>query len=132
MEPLGWRMVLEIAAPVHTAHPLKEIGGRVNNHSQALIVGYEVGMSAAECLSGLHTRMRIILVGCRTLIAVDASRDRMRAGAGCLTVPDCEDREVGIVAAAAAEMVVLDRHMRTVAVHFEVDTVALECESLSS
>lgn len=60
--------------------------------------------------------------------------DLTRADAGCLMVFDCGDPEVDIVvvAAAAAGMVVLDRHMRTVAVHFEVDTVALECESLAS
>lgn len=103
----------------------------MNTHSQPSIVAYEVGMSAAECLWGLHTRMRIVLVGCRTLIAVDESRDLMRAGAGCLTVTGCEDPELDIVvAAAAAETVVLGLHMRKVAAHFEVDTVALVCESL--
>lgn len=56
--------------------------------------------------------------------------DLTRADAGCLMVFDCGDPEVDIVVAAG--MVVLDRHMRTVAVHFEVDTVALECESLAS
>lgn len=105
----------------------------MNTHSQASIVAYEVGMSAAECLWGLHTRMRIVLVGCRTLIAVGESRGLMKAGAGCLTVSGCEDPEEDIVAAAAAaaETVVLGLHMKKVAAHFEVDTVALVCESLS-
>lgn len=107
----------------------------MNTHFQASIVAYEVGMSAAEYLWGLHTRMRIVLVGCRTSIAVGESRDLMRAGAGYLTVSGCEDPEVDIVVVvvvvAAAETVVLGRHMRKVAAHFEVDTVALVRESLS-
>lgn len=82
----------------------------MNTHSQASIVACEVGMSAAECPWGLHTRMRIVLVGCRTLIAVDESKDLMRAGAGCLTVSDCEGPEADIVV-AAAETVVLGLHM---------------------
>lgn len=87
-------------------------------------------MSAAGYLWGLRTRMRIILVDCRKLIAVGENRDLMRADAGCLTVSDYEGPEMDIVV-AAAEMVVLDRHMRTAAAHFEVDIVALECEGLS-
>ena len=87
-------------------------------------------MSGAGYLWGLHTRMRIILVGYRRLIAVGGNRDLLRGDAGCLMVSDYEDPEVDIVV-AAAEIVVLDRHMRTAAAHFEVDIAALECESLS-
>ena len=71
-------------------------------------------------------------MGYRTLIAVGESKDLMTADAGCLMVFCCEDPEVGmLVAAAVAEMAVLDQHMKMVVAHFELDTVALECESLS-
>ena len=124
-------MVLEIVALAHTPLRLWGSRGEVNIRSRASIVGSEVGMSGAGYLWGLRTRMRTILVGGRKLIAVGGNRDLMRADAEYLTVSDYEDPEVDIVVAAAAEMVVLDRRMRTAAAHFEVDIVALDCEDLS-
>ena len=87
-------------------------------------------MFGAGCLWGLRRKMKIILVGCRTLIVVGGSKDLMRADVDWPTLSECEDREMDIVAVAAGERVALDRHMRMVAAHFEVDTVLLEGESL--
>ena len=126
-------MVLEILALAHTPLRLWGSRGEVNIRSRASIGGHEVGMSGAGYLWGLRTRTRTILEGCRKLIAVGGNRDLMRADAEYLTVSDYEHPEVDIVVvvAAAAEMVVLDRRMRTAAAHFEVDIVALDCEDLS-
>ena len=111
-EPVGWRVLLEIAALDRTARRLWASGERVNTRSQASLVGDAVGMFAAECPWGLRRRMRIILAGCRTLIVVDGNRDLMMAGAECLTVSGCGSPEVDtVVAAAAAEKLVPDRHM---------------------
>ena len=44
-------------------------------------------------------------------------------------VSGCENRDLGIVVDAIG-VLVLERHMKMVAVHFEADTVALGCESL--
>ena len=71
-------------------------------------------MFGAERRWGLRRRMRIILAGCRTSIVVDGSRDLMMVGAECLTVSGCESLEVDtvvVVAAAADEKLVPDRHM---------------------
>ena len=102
----------------------------MSTRSPALIAGYEVGMLGVGCLWGLRRRRKIVLAGYHTLIAVGGSTDLMTAGAGYLTVSGCEDREVDIVG-VAAEMVVPDRHMKRVVVHFVEDTVVLECENLS-
>lgn len=56
--------------------------------------------------------------------------DLTRADAGWLMLSGCGGRGADIVLAAAG-VVVLGRHMKTVAVHFEVDTAVLGCESLS-
>ena len=89
-------------------------------------------MFGVGCLWGLRRRKRIVLVGYRKLIVVGESMGLMRADVGHLRVSGCADREMNtVVVVAATETVVLDRYMRMVVVHFEVDTVALECGSLS-
>ena len=93
------------------------------------MVACEVGTIGAEFLWGLRRKMRRVLAGCHTLIVGGANSGLMRADRGCWMVFDREDPELNIVV-AAAEMVALDRHMERVAAHFEVDTVALGCESL--
>ena len=111
--PVGSRTLLEMPALDHTARPRWVSGETVNTRSQASLVGDEVDTFGAECRWGLRRRMRIVLVGCRTLIVVDGNRDLMMAGAECLTLSGCESPELDtvVVVAAAAEEVVLDRHM---------------------
>ena len=109
--------------------------GKASTRSQASIVAaHVVGMPGAGYLWDLHRMMRIILAGYRKLIAVGESTDLMTVDAGYLTLSDCEDHEVDIVVvevvAAAAEMTVLDRHMKTVVVRFEADIGASASESL--
>ena len=102
----------------------------MSTRSPPSILAYEVGMIGADCLSGLHRKMRRVLAGCRRLIVGGANRDLMTADPGYWMVFGREDREMHIVVAAAG-MVLLDCHMKMVAAHFEVDTVALGYESLS-
>lgn len=123
-------MVVEIAALAHRARLLLESGVMVSTRFRASIVGYEVGMIGAGCLWGLRRKMRKALADCHRLIVGGGNRGLRRAGPGYRMVFDCEDPELDIVLAAAG-MVVLDQHMKKVGVHFEVETVALECESLS-
>lgn len=87
-------------------------------------------MIEAGYLWGLRRKMRRVLVGCRRLIVGGGNRDLMMADLGYRMVFGCENPGLDTVVAAAG-MVVLGRHIRTVAAHFEVDTVALACESLS-
>lgn len=128
-EPVGWRMVAEIAALARTARRRSESGGRASTRSPASIVGHEGGMIGAEYLWGLRRRMRRVLAGCRRLIVGGGNRDLMRAGLGDWMEFDCEGRESDTVLVAAG-ILVLGRHTRTVAAHFEADTGALGCESL--
>lgn len=98
--------------------------------SRASIVGYELGMLGAGCLRSLRRKMRKVLAGCRRLIAGGGNRGLMRAEPGYRMVFGCEHLELDTALAAAA-MVMLDRHMKTVEVHFGVDTVVWGYESLS-
>ena len=102
----------------------------MSTRSRASIVVCEVGMIGAGCLWGLRRKRRRVLADCRRLIVGGGNRNLMRLGPGYRMVFGCEDRESDVVVAAAGT-VVLDRHMDPVAAHFEVDTVALGCESLS-
>lgn len=97
---------------------------------RASIVGFEVGMLVAGCLWGLRRKMRRVLADCRRLIVGGGNRGLMRAGPDYRMVFGCENRELDIVIAAVGTAV-LERHMKTVAARFGVDTVALACESLS-
>lgn len=87
-------------------------------------------MIGAGCLWGLRRKMRRALADCRRLIVGGGNRDLMRVDPGYRMVFGCEDRELDIVIAVAG-MVVLDRHMKTVGAHSELDTAALGCVSLS-
>ena len=102
----------------------------MSTRSQASIVGYEVDMGGADCLWGLRRKMRKALADCHRLTVGGGNRGLRRADPGYRMVFDCEDPEFDIVVAAAG-MVVLDQHTRTVGIHFEVEIVALGCEILS-
>ena len=141
---VGWHTVPVhvLAALPRTRHRRWWSGGRASTRFRASTVAREVGRSEVGYRWGSRRKMRIILAGYRTLIAVGGSRGLMRVDVGYLTVSCCEGHEVSIAAVAvavavvvvvvAAETMKFDRHMKMVAAHFEVDTEALECESLPS
>ena len=98
--------------------------------SRASIVEYEVRVIGTDCLWGLRRKMKRVLADYRTLIVDGENRGLMMADPGFRMVYGCEDPGLDIVL-AVGEMVVLDRHMKTVVARFGEDTVALGCESLA-
>lgn len=87
-------------------------------------------MTGVGYLWGLRRKTMRVLAGYRMWIVGGGNRDLMRADLGYRKVFGYAHREVDTVVAAAG-MVVVDRRMKMVEAHFEVDTAALGCENLS-